>query len=193
MVASVHSSMAMDSAAMTARIVRAISNPLVDVIGHLSGRKIERRPPYRFDFPAIIEAARETGTLLEINSSPDRRDMNEVHARAAAEAGIPIVINCDAHRVGGFEVARYGVATARRAWLGPDAVLNTRPWDEVAALRSEGPRFELTLLWGSCCFSDAGEPQLRAIEGGPGALRWVPPGGCGRFCSYLLHYRPQPR
>jgi DNA polymerase (family X) len=134
-VASVHSSMAMDSAAMTARIVRAISNPLVDVIGHLSGRKIERRPPYHFDFPAIVEAARETGTLLEINSSPDRRDMDEVHARAAAQAGIGIVINCDAHRVGGFEVARYGVATARRAWLGPQDVVNTRSWDEVAALR----------------------------------------------------------
>ena len=134
-VASVHSSMAMDSAAMTARMVRAISNPLVDVIGHLSGRQIGRRPPSHFDFPAIVEAARETGTLLEINSNPVRRDMNEVHARAAAEAGIPIVINCDAHRVGGFEVARYGVATARRAWLGPDAVVNTRAWDEVAAVR----------------------------------------------------------
>jgi DNA polymerase (family 10) len=134
-VASVHSSMAMDSAAMTARIVRAISNPLVDVIGHLSGRQIGRRPPSQFDFPAIVEAARGTGTLLEINSNPVRRDLNEVNARAAAEAGIPIVINCDAHRVGGFEVARYGVATARRAWLGPDAVVNTRTWDEVAALR----------------------------------------------------------
>jgi DNA polymerase (family 10) len=134
-VASVHSSFAMDSAAMTERMVRAMSNPLVDMIGHLSGRKIERRPPYHFDFPAIVEAARDTGTLLEINSSPDRRDMNDVHARAAAEAGIPIAINCDAHRVGGFEVARYGVATARRAWLGPDAVVNTRPWDEVAAVR----------------------------------------------------------
>ena len=88
-VASVHSSMAMDSAAMTARIVRAISNPLVDVIGHLSGRKIERRPPYHFDFPAIVEAARETGTLLEINSSPDRRDMNEVHARGRGRGGHP--------------------------------------------------------------------------------------------------------
>jgi DNA polymerase (family X) len=117
-VASVHSSMTMDSAAMTARIVRAISNPLVDVIGHLSGRQIERRPPSHFDFPAIVEAARETGTLLEINSNPVRR-----------------VINSDAHRVGGFEVARYGVATARRAWLGPEAVVNTRPWHELAALR----------------------------------------------------------
>ena len=133
-VASVHSSFQMDATAMTARIVRAISNPLVDVIGHLSGRKIERRPPYHFDFPAILDAAVASGTMLEINSSPDRRDMNDVHARAAASAGIPIVIDCDAHRVGGFEVARYGVATARRAWLGP-AVVNTRPWAELAALR----------------------------------------------------------
>ncbi len=104
---------------MTERIVRAIANPLVDVIGHLSGRKIERRPPYEFDFEAVLAAAVEHGAMLEINASPDRRDLNEVHARAAAAAGIPIVINCDAHRTGGFEVARYGVATARRAWLGP--------------------------------------------------------------------------
>lgn len=134
-VASVHSSFAMDSAAMTARIVRAISNPLVDVIGHLSGRKIERRRPYTFDFPAVLEAALQTGTLLEINASPDRRDMNEVYARAAAAASIPIVIDCDAHRTTGFDVVRYGIATARRAWLGPEAVANCRPWNDVAALR----------------------------------------------------------
>jgi DNA polymerase (family 10) len=140
-VASVHSSFAMDSAAMTDRIVRAIANPLVDVIGHLSGRKIERRPPYTFDFTAVLDAAVAGGTMLEINSSPDRRDIDDVHARAAAAAGVPIVINCDAHRVGGFEVARYGIATARRAWLGPDAVANTRPWDDVAALR---PRLRVT-------------------------------------------------
>ncbi len=139
-VASVHSSFHMDSAAMTARIVRAISNPLVDVIGHLSGRKIERRPPYHFDFSAIVEAAVEAGTMLEINSSPDRRDMDDVHARAAAAAGIPVVIDCDAHRVGGFEVARYGVATARRAWLEPAAVANTRPWAEVKAMRPRARR-----------------------------------------------------
>jgi DNA polymerase (family 10) len=134
-VASVHSSFAMDSAAMTARIVGAISNPLVDVIGHLSGRKIERRPPYAFDFSAVLEAAVASGTMLEINSSPDRRDMNDVQARAAAAAGIPIVIDCDAHRIGGFEVARYGVATARRAWLEAGAVANTRPWSELATMR----------------------------------------------------------
>jgi DNA polymerase (family 10) len=134
-VASVHSSFQLGRERMTERIVAAIENPLVDVIGHLSGRKIEARPPYALDFPAIVEAALAAGTMLEINASPDRRDVDDVHARAAAGAGIPIVIDCDAHRVGGFEAARYGVATARRAWLGPDAVINTRPWDEVAARR----------------------------------------------------------
>ena len=73
--------------------------------------------------------------MLEINASPDRRDLNEVNARAAAAAGVPIVINCDAHRVGGFEVARYGIATARRAWLTAADVANTRPWSELAAMR----------------------------------------------------------
>jgi DNA polymerase (family 10) len=134
-VASVHSSFAMSAEAMTDRIVRAIENPYVDVIGHLSGRKIERRRPYELQFERVLEAAAATGTMLEINAAPDRRDMDDVHARAAAAAGIPIVIDCDAHRVGGFEVARYGIATARRAWLGPGAVANTRPWREVAGLR----------------------------------------------------------
>ncbi len=134
-VASVHSSFRMASDAMTERIVRAIEHPLVDVLGHPSGRKIERRPPYSFDVEAVIEAAARAGTMLEINSSPDRRDLNEVNARAAAAAGVPIVINCDAHRVRGFEVARYGIATARRAWLTAADVVNTRPWAEVAAVR----------------------------------------------------------
>jgi DNA polymerase (family X) len=134
-IASVHSSFRMASDAMTARVIRAIEHPLVDAIGHLSGRKIERRPPYSFDSGAVIAAAARTGTMLEINASPDRRDLNEVNARAAAAAGVPIVINCDAHRVGGFEVARYGVATARRAWLTAADVANTRPWSELAAMR----------------------------------------------------------
>jgi DNA polymerase (family 10) len=134
-IASVHSSFRMDSETMTKRIVGAIEHPLVDAIGHLSGRKIERRQPYQFDGERVIDAAARTGTMLEINSSPDRRDLNEVNARAAAAAGIPIVINCDAHRVGGFEVARYGIATARRAWLTADDVANTGPWSKVAALR----------------------------------------------------------
>ncbi len=83
----------------------------------------------------MIAAAAANGTMLEINASPDRRDLNEVNARAAAGAGVPIVINCDAHRVAGFAVARYGVATARRAWLTAADIVNTRPWDELAPLR----------------------------------------------------------
>jgi len=135
-VASVHSSFRMASDAMTERMIRAIEHPLVDVLGHPSGRKIEKRRPYSFDVGAVIEAAARSGTMLEVNASPDRRDLNEVNARAAAAAGVPIVINCDAHRIGGFEVVRYGVATARRAWLTAADVANTRPWAELAAMRS---------------------------------------------------------
>jgi DNA polymerase (family 10) len=134
-VASVHSSFRMDADTMTQRIISAMENPLVDAIGHLSGRKIERREPYALHADKVIEAAVRTGTMLEINASPDRRDLNEVNARAAAAAGVPILINCDAHRVGGFEVARYGVATARRAWLSASDVANTAAWADVAALR----------------------------------------------------------
>jgi DNA polymerase (family 10) len=135
-VASVHTSFQMAAEKMTARIVRAIEHPSVDCIGHLSGRMIERRPPYDFDFDAILDAAKRTGTMLEINSNPSRRDLNELHARDAAAAGIPLVINCDAHRTGGFEVARYGIETARRAWLTPSQIANTRGWEELAAQRS---------------------------------------------------------
>jgi len=136
-VASVHTSFQMKSDKMTARIVGAIEHPHVDCIGHLSGRKIEERPPYEFDFDAVLDACQRTGTMLEINSNPSRRDLNELHARAAAAAGIPIVINCDAHRTTGFSVARYGVATARRAWLTPSQIANTQGWEELTAQRKQ--------------------------------------------------------
>ena len=134
-VASVHSSFRMSAEQMTDRIIKAIEHPLVDVIGHLTGRKLERRAPYELDVERVIEAAARTGTMLEINSNPDRRDVNDVNARAAAAAGVPIVIDTDAHRVGGFQVARYGIATARRAWLTAEHVVNTKPWEAVQALR----------------------------------------------------------
>jgi DNA polymerase (family 10) len=135
-VASVHTSFRMPRAEMTARIVHAVEHPHVDCIGHLSGRKILQRQPYEFDFEAVLDAARRTGTMLEINANPDRRDLNELHARDAAAAGIPLVINCDAHRTSGFEVVRYGIATARRAWLTPSQIANTQGWKELAAQRS---------------------------------------------------------
>ncbi|MGA2929010.1 MAG: PHP domain-containing protein, partial [Solirubrobacteraceae bacterium] len=139
-IASVHSSLRMPAAQMTARIVRAIEHPLVDAIGHPSGRKLEQRPPYELDFERVLQAAAATGTMLEINASPDRRDLDENHARAAAAAGVGLLIDCDAHRVGGFEVARYGVATARRAWLTAADVANTKPWAQLQDLR---PRHRL--------------------------------------------------
>ncbi|MDQ6775167.1 MAG: DNA polymerase/3'-5' exonuclease PolX [Actinomycetota bacterium] len=142
-VASVHSSFQIDATAMTERIVHAIEHPLLDVIGHLTGRKIERRRPYALDVERVLEAAARTGTMLEINSSPDRRDINDVNARAAAEAGIPIVINTDSHRIRGFDVLRYGVATARRAWLTAADVANTRPWAELASMRKRAAGAQL--------------------------------------------------
>jgi DNA polymerase (family 10) len=134
-IASVHTSFGMAEAAMTDRMVAAIEHPLVDAIGHPTGRKIELRAPYAVDVSRLIEAAARTGTMLEINAAPDRRDLNEVHARAAAEAGVTILVDSDAHSVRNLELMKYGVWTARRAWLSPAQVGNTRPWEEFAALR----------------------------------------------------------
>jgi len=135
-IASIHTSFRMSSAQMTERIVRAVEHPLVDVLGHPSGRKIERRLPYEYDIEAVIETAARTSTMLEINANPDRRDVNDIQARAAVAAGVPLVISTDAHRVGSFtRVPRYGIATARRAWLTNDDVANTRPWAELQVLR----------------------------------------------------------
>jgi DNA polymerase (family 10) len=140
-VASVHTSFRMTPEAMTARIVRAIEHPLVDVIGHPSGRKIEHRPPYEYDLEQVIDAAARTCTMLEINANPDRRDLNDIQARAAAAAGVPLVISTDAHRPATFtRVPRYGIATARRAWLTAADVANTRPWAELDAMRKRVAR-----------------------------------------------------
>jgi DNA polymerase (family X) len=134
-VASVHTSFAMDEAAMTDRMVAAVEHPLVDAIGHPTGRKIETRPPYALDMTRVIAAAARTGTMIEINAAPDRRDMNEIHARAAAQAGVMVLVDSDAHSARNFGLLRYGIATARRAWLTPAQVANTRPWAEFAKLR----------------------------------------------------------
>jgi DNA polymerase (family 10) len=134
-VGSVHTAFQMPEAEMTKRIVAACEHPYIDQIGHPTGRKIERRQPYAVDMHQVIEAAARTGTMLEINAAPDRRDLNDVHARHAADAGVPILINSDAHGVREFALAKWGIATARRAWLTPAQVANTRPLDEFLALR----------------------------------------------------------
>jgi DNA polymerase (family X) len=134
-VGSVHTSFGMSRDEMTKRIVAAIEHPYVDCIGHLTGRKIERRAPYEVDVDAVFEAAARTGTMLEINSAADRRDLNDVHARAARAAGVTIIIDSDAHGTSTQGIVRWGIATARRAGLSAADVANTRPWPEFAALR----------------------------------------------------------
>ena len=134
-VGSVHTSFNMTEKNMTARMVAAIEHPWIDAIGHPTGRKIAKREPYKVDVDALIEAAARTGTMLEINGAPDRRDLNDVHARAAAEAGVNILIDSDAHGAERLEHVKWAVATARRAWLGPEQIANTRPWKEFAGLR----------------------------------------------------------
>ena len=124
---------------MSARIVRAVEHPLVDALGHPTGRKIERRPGYAVDLDAVIDAAARTGTFLEINGAPDRRDLDVVHARAAVDAGVRIVIDSDAHRPATLANVRWGVLTARRARLTAADVANTLPWAE---LQQQRPRLQ---------------------------------------------------
>src|SRR3712207_1860936 len=125
-VGSVHTSFGMAEAEMTKRMVTACEHPYIDAIGHPTGRKIERRKPYALDVHQLIEAAARTGTMLEINAAPDRRDLHDVHARHAAEAGVPILIDSDAHGVRELALVRWGIATARRAWLTKEDRKSTR-------------------------------------------------------------------
>ncbi len=134
-VASVHTAFGMDEQAMTRRMVRAIEHELVDAIGHPTGRMIERREPYAIDLEAVFEAAARTGTLIEINANPDRRDLSDVHARNAVRAGVTIVIDSDAHKTVTLQNMRWGIATARRGWLTQQDVANTRPWAELQSMR----------------------------------------------------------
>ncbi|MDP9188617.1 MAG: DNA polymerase/3'-5' exonuclease PolX [Actinomycetota bacterium] len=134
-IASVHTSFNISERSMTERVVEAIGHPTVDCIGHLTGRLLLRREPYAIDVERVFEAAAANGTMIEINGNPNRRDLNEGHARLAAEAGVLICCNTDAHGVDTLANMAYSVATARRAWLSAKQVANTRPWRSFAPLR----------------------------------------------------------
>jgi DNA polymerase (family 10) len=134
-IASVHTAFGLDARRDDrARCAAPRHTPCVDALGHLTGRLIERRETLRHRYRrADRRLPRQAGTLIEINANPDRRDLSEVHARAAAAAGVPIVINSDAHAPASFDVLRYGVWTARRAWLTAADVANTLPWPVLEA------------------------------------------------------------
>jgi DNA polymerase (family 10) len=135
-VASVHSAFNQEPAQMTERLLRALSCPWVDVLGHPTGRLILKREPFGFDIERVFRAAAHAGVALEINSQVDRLDLNDAHARLARELGARIMINSDAHAPLALQWTRWGTAIARRAWLGPGDVLNTLPLDAFkAALR----------------------------------------------------------
>ena len=134
-IASVHTSFRISAKKMTERVIAAIENPDVDCIGHLTGRLITRREPYDINVGDVVEAAAANKTFLEINGNPNRRDLSETHARLAADAGVQIVVNTDAHGADTLSNMRYGLATARRAWLTKAEIANTRTWKQLLKLR----------------------------------------------------------
>jgi DNA polymerase (family X) len=132
-VASVHSAFNQERQEMTDRVLRAIENPWVDILGHPTGRKLLTRQAYPVDIEAVIVAVGDAGAAIEINSQPHRLDLNDVHAKLARDRAVPIVISSDSHSRNGFGCLRWGTGVARRAWLESAHVLNTRPFDQLRA------------------------------------------------------------
>jgi DNA polymerase (family X) len=119
----------------TERVLSAMENPHVDMIGHLTARKINIRTPADVKIERVVEKAVETGTFLEINSQPNRLDLRDTHARLAGEAGVKVAVNTDAHQLSALQHIEMGVAQARRGWLTKEQVLNTRTWAQIKKLR----------------------------------------------------------
>jgi DNA polymerase (family X) len=137
-VASVHSHFAQSRDEMTARVIRAIENPFVDIIGHLTTRQIGKRPPIDLDLEAVFEAAGRTGTAMEINSHPDRLDLSDEHVLWARRHGVRFAVNTDAHAVPHLEHRRFGVGVAQRGWLTKDDVINAWPLSRLQKFLRKG-------------------------------------------------------
>ncbi|WP_439155962.1 DNA polymerase/3'-5' exonuclease PolX [Yoonia sp.] len=131
-VAAIHAKFDLDETAQTERIIRAMDNPLVSILGHPTGRQIGQRRPYPLDMERLVKAAKERGCVLELNAHPIRLDLKDVHCRMAAEHGVPIAISTDAHSTGGLGNIRYGVDQARRGWLSAGDVVNTQSWSTLS-------------------------------------------------------------
>ncbi|MDA0310789.1 MAG: DNA polymerase/3'-5' exonuclease PolX [Gemmatimonadetes bacterium] len=130
-VVSVHSLMDQDRRTMTDRVIRAMRHPSVDILAHPTGRLINRRQPFELDVEAMLEAAAELSVAVELNANPNRLDLNDLHVHRAKELGVPVVISTDAHSPRGLADMRFGVDQARRGWLSPADVLNTRSLAEM--------------------------------------------------------------
>jgi len=130
-IAGVHSSFKKEKTKMTERIIRAMKNPHVDIISHPTGRLLKRRDEYQIDFDKILKVAKETGTILEINSYPERLDLNDQNIRRAKTAGVKMVINTDSHRKDQLRFIEFGVAQARRGWAEKEDIINTQPLEKL--------------------------------------------------------------
>ncbi|MDO8582088.1 MAG: DNA polymerase/3'-5' exonuclease PolX [bacterium] len=129
-VASMHLYLKQDRATATKRLIRAMENPYVDCIGHCTSRSLGKREPMDLDMEAVMKAAKRTGTIMELNAHWVRLDLNDIHARLAKEYGVTLSISTDAHTVVESSMMRYGIVTARRAWIEKKNVINTLPWKE---------------------------------------------------------------
>ena len=123
-IAGIHSNMRMPKDKMTERIIRAIKNPNVNIISHPTGRILKRRDEYLCDFDKILRAAKEYNVVLEINSFPERLDLNDQNIRRVKEAGVKVVINTDAHHKDQMRFIEFGIATARRGWAEKEDIIN---------------------------------------------------------------------
>ena len=131
-IASVHSVFNQEPAKMTERLLKAVENPNTSIIGHPTGRLQLRRDGYHFDMDAVLTAAAKHKVAMELNSYPDRLDLNDVHLRQAKQRGVKIVVNTDSHHTSHLDKIRYGILQARRAWLTKEDVLNTLPAEKFA-------------------------------------------------------------
>jgi len=130
-IAGIHSNFKMPKWKMTERIIRAMRNSNVDVVSHPTGRLIQRRDEYQIDFDKILRVARETGTILEINSYPERLDLNDQNIRRAKESGVKMVINTDSHHKGQMKFIEFGIAQARRGWAEKEDIINTNSLNKL--------------------------------------------------------------
>jgi DNA polymerase (family 10) len=133
-VCAVHSKFDLPRDRQTERIIQAMDNPNFNILAHPTGRLLGQRPAYDVDMERLMQAAKERNCILEVNAQPERLDLTDTHCRLAKEIGVKVAISTDAHSTRDLDLLRFGIAQARRGWLEPDDVINTRPWPEVAAL-----------------------------------------------------------
>ncbi|HEU4678657.1 MAG TPA: hypothetical protein VFS35_03985, partial [Terrimicrobiaceae bacterium] len=146
-VASVHASLTLSEVAMTDRIIKAMANPYVTMLGHLTGRMLLTREPYAVNIPAVIEAAAETGTIIELNANPRRLDMDWRWWPLACEKGVKCAINPDAHSASALQDLIFGIGAARKGWLSRRDVINTLPLGQVEeALKTKRAKNERSAI-----------------------------------------------